>query len=355
MSKDWILPPDEILAAASLSREEGEAIGVSREGRAVRAMVLGEGPLRVSLIGGCHADEPVGPWMLRRLAAWLRARGPGDPLVTHVRWVIVPHANPDGEAVNDAWALRNGRLPALKDGFDLPDYLQCVRREAPGEDMEFGFPRGPGDADARPENRAVAGLLRAQGPFDLHATLHGMGFAGGPWFLIDRAWTDRTAALRGVLAARVEEMGYRLHDVQRHGEKGFTRIARGFATRPDSESMRAFFLERKNPSMAAKFRPSSMEFVRGLGGDALTLVSEMPLFIVPGMGEAIEPADAAAAEFRDELLPALQLEAARDTPEAFENVRAKAQAAGLRAMPLRDQMRLQLAFIQEGLRAATGP
>ena len=45
--------------------------------------------------------------------------------------------------------------------------------------------------------------------------------------------------------------------------------------------MRRHFLDRGDPETAAVFRPSSMEYVRSLGGDPLTFVSEMPLFLLP--------------------------------------------------------------------------
>ena len=105
--------------------------------------------------------------------------------------------------------------------------------------------------------------------------------------------------MRERLRRRVRELGYRLHDVDRGGEKGFHRIDEGFTTRPDSRAMAAHFEALGDPATAALFRPSSMEYVRSLGGDPLTLVSEMPLFLVPpehyqspehGGGDVVRPA-----------------------------------------------------------------
>ncbi|MCB1036733.1 MAG: peptidase, partial [Acidobacteria bacterium] len=81
--------------------------------------------------------------------------------------------------------------------------------------------------------------------------------------------------LRNKLTRTVSQMGFGLHDVDRKGEKGFHRIGPGFCTRPDSRAMAAFFIARGDAETAALFRPSSMELVRSLGGDPLTLVSEM--------------------------------------------------------------------------------
>ncbi|HEV8579595.1 MAG TPA: M14 family zinc carboxypeptidase [Thermoanaerobaculia bacterium] len=336
---------EEILAARTSDPDAplGSVIGLSREGREIRGCILGQGDLRVSLIGGCHADEPVGPAMLRRLAAFLAARPADDPLLRTITWHLVPHVNPDGAARNATWS--DATLPAMDHqgredrAYDLFLYLRHAVRELPGDDMEFGFPRSPEDAGARPENLAVAGFLAAGAPFHLHASFHGMGFAPGPWFLVEPAWIDRTLPLREALRARVRAMGYQPFDVDRGGEKGFHRIDEGFTTRPDSRSMIAWFEERGDFATAAKFRPSSMEYVRSLGGDPFTMVSEMPLFLRPLVaGETGRPDDLRFRAFLDRIavMPA-------------DEVRAEATRAGVRGMPMRDQMRLQLAFLDEAL------
>jgi hypothetical protein len=328
----------------------GMTIGRSREGRDIAAHRLGRGPLRLSLIAGCHADEPVGPAMLRRLAAHLESLPEAAPLLAAASWWIVPHANPDGEQRNRAWSEMT--LPAVDSRgepdrvFDLAAYARGAVREAPGDDVEFGFPRSAEDEDARPENRAVAAFLAAGAPFHLHASFHGMFFASGPWFLLEPAWIGRTAALRDNLRRRVAEMGYRAYDVDRGGEKGFSRIDPGFTTRPDSRAMAAFFRERGEPGTAARFRPSSMELVRSLGGDPLTIVSEMPLFLTPAA------AAGAPEPFAD---PALRAELSRLALTASpEELRAAAVRRGLRGMPVRDQMRLQLAYLEEAIAAVSG-
>ena len=267
---------DAILETRAAFRSDGEEIGRSREGRPIRAFRLGRGPRRVSLIGGCHADEPVGPRLLRHLAGYLASLPERDPLLHSYEWWVLPHVNPDGEERNRAW--HGDDDPA----FDFTTYLGAVSRELPGDDIEFGFPRNEADTRARPENVAAYTWWRsAGGSFALHMSLHGMAFAAGPWFLIDEAWQERSALLMDWCRAGVAEMGYSLHDVERRGEKEFFRLGRGFSTRPNSLAMRDHFLGLGDPDTAARFRPSSMETIRSLGGDPLTLVSEMPLFLTP--------------------------------------------------------------------------
>lgn len=348
-----LLPIEDILQASPASPQSGIHLGTSRQGRDVTGYRIGSGPHSVSLIAGCHADEPVGPAMLDRLAGWLLELPAPAPQVAELTWCLVPHVNPDSEARNASWtapAFGDGADPiAPETGLDLGHYLTHAVREPPGDDVEFGFPRDQDDDGARPENRAVADFLRGSAPFVLHASFHGMSFAAGPWFLIEAAWTERTAAMRQRLRRRVRELGYRLHDVDRGGEKGFHRIDEGFTTRPDSRPMAAHFEALGDSATAALFRPSSMEHVRSLGGDPLTLVSEMPLFLVPPEHYGSVGAPSARPLSGDVVRPAVVRELSAE-PDA-DRIRELAAARGITPMPIADQMRLQLEFLQAGLDA----
>jgi len=181
--------------------------------------------------------------------------------------------------------------------------------------------------------------------------LHGMGFAAGPWYLIEPGWIDRTRILRATCSRRTHELGYTLHDVERQGEKGFHRIEHGFCTRPDSEAMRDYFLVRDDPETAGCFRPSSMEAIRSLGGDPLTLVSEMPLFLTPGVGRSLGPPDPVLEEWKRQITA--WRAALSELDSDHSRIADEMHAAGLRAMPVRDQMDLQWTFIAAGLAEVT--
>ena len=349
----------------------GEEIGRSRRGRPIFAYRIGRGPLCVSLIGGCHADEPVGPRFLLRLVRFLA--GPaGAELRRAATWSVIPHVNPDGEEANAAWQTTGAAR------YDLASYLRHRVRELPGDDIEFGFPHGADDEGARPENRAAWQFWHGATPFDLHVSMHGMSAAAGPYFLVERSWWPRCGEMADALTREVEGAGYTLHDVERHGEKGFHRLGRGFCSRPDSRAMRRHFLDLEDPETAARFRPSSMEAVRSLGGDTLTLVTEMPLFITPGVGAELGPPDPVLMRWRERIAgwEARIREAGRrgdgsaplggpgeaavteagavarkEAARVEAEVRSEAERAGLVAMPVRDQMRFQWAFIRAGLAA----
>ncbi len=325
----------------SAPAEGGECIGLSRELREILAFRIGSGGLRVSLIGGCHADEPTGPLFLRHLCSYLLSLPKDDLLVRDYEWWVIPHLNPDGEARNEAWCDSSHATS------DLVSYLRHSQREAPGDDIEFGFPSSLDDVSARPENRcAHRWWSEAEGVFHCHGSLHSMHLAAGPWFLIEPAWVSRCDKFINNCRDEVLNRGYRLHDVQRNGDKGFHRIAEGFCTRPDSEQMAQYFLSRNDVEMATRFRPSSMESIRSLGGDAFTFVSEMPVFIAPGIGENIGPPDLVAERWKTRLG---SWRAELQSSASEQKVRDESSALGLVAMPLREQMRFQWLMIAEAI------
>lgn len=319
----------------------GKVIGYSREQRPIHAAIMGTGPVRISLIGGCHADEPVGPRFLRKLYAFLENLEPDNPVLTKYQWWLVPHANPDGEAVNMRWYSDED------ESFDLVRYLRYVERELPGDDVEFAFPYGPGKKGLRPENNAIYEFWQSAGaPFHLHASLHGMQVAGGPWFLMEQSWVDQSSQMRRLCLEEVDHMGYALHDVDRNGEKGFYRISEGFCTRPDSVSMKTFFEKQDNFEMARKFNPSSMEAIRNLGGNALTIVSEMPIFILPHLPSMLRWPHPIWEEWNSRLSSwkGHLVEDKRDV-EMEQIILKEIKASGIISMPVSHQMRLQWRFI----------
>ena len=323
-------------AAAAWRMEAGHhaavrTIGISEQGRPVLGAVIGTGSRHATLIGGAHADEPVGPETLRLLI--VSATRPEAALAAVLRqwrlWVV-PHVNPDGERANRAWIERWPSVDA---------FLGHVLREPPGRDLEFGFP------SMRPENAAVAAFMARAAPVRLHASLHGMAFAEGAALLIERGWVTRTARLRRAFSAAAAACGVGLHDEDRCGEKGFHYMRPGFATTPTGAAMRAHFRAAGAPETAALFHDSSMEQVaRSAPGlqAPLCLVTEVPLFRVARRGGGYT-----ALRTR---LPELTMRAQRGAPVTEELARF-----GVEPVDPRAAIRLQLRAIELGLAATDRP
>ena len=309
-------------------------LGASEDGRPLFGVVLGTGPKAVSLIAGNHADEPVGPETLRLfLLEGIKQRERLAPLFERFRFVVVPHTNPDGEARNQAW---------MAAWPDVQAYVREVRREAPGRDVEFGFPA------MRAENRAVSGFLQAHAPFALHMSLHGMAFSEGAMLLINRPWAFRTERLQAGFAEAARGAGLRLHDHNRKGEKGFFYLGPGFTTTPEGEAMRTFFRSQGDEATAAFFHEASMDFVEGLGGDPLCLVTELPLFLVEREGTMYDPGVPTAYLAFKERLPEwkLLLQRGGDDSDLLSGFR-------LQPLNLTVAIRLQLQALQLGLETVT--
>ena len=91
--------------------------------------------------------------------------------------------------------------------------------------------------------------------------------------------------------------------------------------------------------------------MRSLGGDPLTLVSEMPLFITPGVGEVLGPPDPVLLAWRERLARWKARVHGGEDPSAIAE---RAGADRLTAMSVVDQMRLQWTLVRAGQALACG-
>lgn len=309
-----------------------QEIGRSREGRPLYGVSFGTGKFPVSIIAGSHADEPVGPMTAQALPLFLAESFP--EFLECCTFRVVPQMNPDGANRNRGW---------FKSPPDFKTYLRHAVRELPGDDIEFGFTE---EGSARPECRAAMAFLRGGVPPRIHASLHGMGYAEGAWFLLCKEWAEAACPLMDAMASLCTRMRFPLHDIDRQGEKGFTRIQSGFCTTPTSTAMRAHFLAAGDPETASRFQPSSMEFARSLGGNPLCLVTEMPLFLIHGASSLEDPI---YWRFRDAVAEA----------RATGDLESLERDFNVQAVPIAFQMKMQLAYlllgIQQAAAASGGP
>jgi hypothetical protein len=317
---------------ASFSHIQSEVIGHSREGAPLYGYHMGRGPRLVTITAGCHADEPVGPMTAELLPELIQRRS--RELLDEFTFRVVPQMNPDGAARNRAWFA-----PEL----DFGTYLKHSVRELPGDDIEFGFSEG---SEARPECRAAIDWLWKHGPVSAHFSLHGMAWAEGAWFLVNRNWTHDGPedALFNALSALCAAWDVPQMEIDRNGEKGFSRVAKGISTSPTSVAMKEHFLALDDSETASKFLPSSMEFAESIGGNPLCLVSELPLFLLDVPADLNDPV---LYRFRDALAAARE----QGTDWAFTRL---VHDFRLRPLPLRTQIAMQFKMIDLALNYLPG-
>ncbi len=309
-----------------------EEIGRSEEGRPLLGITLGTGDKKISLLAGAHADEPVGPETLRTLVLeLLHQRAEFADLLSTYTFKIVTHVNPDGEIRNRKWT---SAWP------NIESYLQHAARELPGRDIEFCFPK------RRPENRAVSEFLGAAGPYRMHMSLHGMGFAEGAMLLIDRLWAGSSVTLQREFEDACVSRGLSLHDHNRKGEKGFFYIDKGFTTTPEGRAMSVHFQQQGDEKTAAGFGFSSMEFVQSLGGTPLCLVTEVPLYTLRPSETPGLPSNYIAWK---KMMPRLQT-----TIADGKSIRSEMTKFDIAVVHIEDAAYLQLRALEAGLDLISG-
>ena len=335
------------LLANSTAPATASVIGQSEQQRDILAITIGQGPKHISLIAGNHADEPVGPETLRHLITHILTHpDQHTQLLNSHTLTIIPHTNPDGEALNQPW-INNWPDPIA--------YLTHAHREPPGRDLEFGYPDHPTLQDGLPslriENQHAANYLNQHAPFNLHMSLHGMAVAEGAWFLIERNWIDRTQQLQQHWLELIAQHQLDPFDWDRNGDKGFEYIGPGFSTTPRGQAMRDHFLNDNDPQTAALFHNSSMEYIHAISNDPLCLVTELPLFILKPNNHTDQPPTTPGTPSRylrfKQSLPKLRL--AIEKGATPDQVNEQLGPSTLEPLPLEAAIKLQLHAIQLGL------
>lgn len=282
--------------------------------------------------------------------------------IHEIHLCLAPHINPLGALKNRVWWSEycNHQLmneDSFKDSWEslspLSIYLQERVRELPGQDIEFGFSL-KNENNIRKEPWELSQFWKkkvvqdsSSSKMNFHLSLHGMGFSAGPWFLVEKEWNTlkRLEKLKVNLTRSVLDSGYKLHDMERLGEKGFWRLDKGFCSRPDSASMKQYFIDLGDQDMANKFQLSSMEYRRTTQvEDIYTAVSEMPLYTLAGVGDILGPPDMKAEFFKlkiSEWSLEMSMVLAKDKLKLCQSIAKEAWEEGIRVMPLADQLKFQ--------------
>lgn len=280
----YLLPDDVVIQSESLAAAHPEVqlarLGSSRQGRPIVALRVGQGPRTVAVKANAHAEEAAGTVTCLRLLQALLEQPAGTPWLRKATFHFIPTANPDGLWRNRDW---------LEGPFDLAKFLRFHIRDLPWEDVEFGYPSAA-DPKVRPENQAVAGYLRSLPRLDAYLSLHSMDFTGGAWFLLQTPDLSAQEPFLAFVEEACAREGVPLHDEDRAGQKGFTRLRPGFHTSPTAEEMQAFFELPGEADLNPRFRINSMQFVQRRHGTPLAVVSELPLAYAPELAD-MRPAE----------------------------------------------------------------
>jgi hypothetical protein len=157
------------IAAQSLGAATLETVGVSRSGRPIQMLSIGNGERSALMVAGAHSNEPSGPVAACTLAARLVA-APALRDALGYRWHFVACIDPDGLAMNEGWLA--DRSPQA--------YFEHYFRPALHRQGEYSFPLTSGNYkfdQQPPENDAWCEALERTRPV-LHIDTHNSDMAG---------------------------------------------------------------------------------------------------------------------------------------------------------------------------------
>ncbi|WP_281689866.1 M14 family zinc carboxypeptidase [Pseudonocardia thermophila] len=255
------------LAAARPDLVELRRIGTSRLGEPLRMASIGGGDRDALVVGGPHANEPIGFLAVRELGRLLCS---DDRLRERLgfRWHLIPCVDPDAARLNEGWYVR----PENRER-----YIRDFYRPATDEQVEWTFPylHEPGYFDRMlPETQALARVIDEVAPA-VQCSLHNGEYGG-----VFHYTTSDDPELAERLAHAVAWADLPLHDAV--FEAPVTRVIRpGVLLMPTAAELASMA---EAAGTRALFGASSGEYAGRHG--AVTVVTEAPLWPDPRAADA---------------------------------------------------------------------
>ncbi len=179
-------------------RVEITPVGVSRLGRRIDMISIGDGERDALIVGVPHSNEPFGAVTVERMIELLLA---DQSARRGYRWHFIKAIDPDGLALNEGWLTGPRTITRYLENFFRPALHRQPDTTFPLDIPEARFDR------CMPENEAWQRAFALTRPA-LHASLHHCDF-GGAFHSLSR---DLPAALPG-LEASLRESGVGVNDL----------------------------------------------------------------------------------------------------------------------------------------------
>lgn len=183
-----------------VGRADVEHLGVSRDGRPIDLISVGQGPRAALIVGAPHPNEPTGCLTIVRLLARIAEEGRLRE-APDWRWHFIPAIDIDGLALNEAWLRGPLTLDRYLGGFYRPPFRLQPEYSFPLELPGYRF------TAQTPESACWRTALEAIRP-DLQCALHGAD-TGGAFFIL----SDQSPVLAERLSAIPEHFGLRLNEI----------------------------------------------------------------------------------------------------------------------------------------------
>ena len=105
-------------------------VGRSGKNRPIYTIKYGNGSLKVLVVAGPHADEPIGS--LTAFSLLMLLKSDHQELVGYdIEWNIVPCIDPDGAVLNEGWSQKS---------FTFENFMRFSFKQNPADQAEYSFP-----------------------------------------------------------------------------------------------------------------------------------------------------------------------------------------------------------------------
>lgn len=105
-------------------------VGVSDKGEPIHHIKYGKGAIKALIVGGPHADEPIGSLTVYSLLTLLRDKNV-DLLLQDVEWNIIPCIDPDGAKLNEGWSQKP---------FSFDNFMRFFHKQNLKDQVDGSFP-----------------------------------------------------------------------------------------------------------------------------------------------------------------------------------------------------------------------
>lgn len=253
-----------------LAREYPDAVevfeaGLSRQGRPILCLKIGNGPRNALAFGCPHPNEPIGAMMLEFFSEEL-ARNAALREELGFTWYLIKCIDIDGAVLNQGW---------FKGPFTLSNYASHFYRPAMQDQVEWTFPveyKALRFDSPLPETRALMRIIERARPQFVYS-LHNAGFGGVFWYM-----THELEAVYRKLPplARAAGVPLQLGEPEVPYARAFSPAVYSLITVEQSYDFHEKYTSAP-PEETIRFGASSMGYA-GRFADAFGLVSELPYF-----------------------------------------------------------------------------
>ena len=253
------------------SRFRIKVAGNGNSGIPIHHVRFNTGSIKVLVVAGPHADEPIGSATVYSLLKLLNSNF-HDLVSQDIEWNIVPCIDPDGAILNEGWSQKP---------FSFENFVRHSFKQNPADQAEFSFPlnyKKLAFNKQTPESKTLKNIIEETQP-DYYFSLHN-SIAGGAYFLINKDVDSKYYPEIHKLA-ETYKIPLKKKVIQDQYGKGINTSINSYPKVKDIYDHLSKSLD--DPSKHLNWGNSSKDYLESIKKDAITFVAELSHVRHPSM------------------------------------------------------------------------